>query len=368
MSDMAGKVLVTGACGSIGPFVVEELLRNGYEVRATDLPKAEYRHIKEIDCEVQPADLLHLDQALKVMQGVDAVIHTAARMNFYMTRPEYELANYQVTVNACEAAATTGVRRFIHYSTGDVYGPPQYSPVDEGHPYNPVGFYGVTKTFGEQAALRYHRDRGLPVSVIRPSAVYGPACAYVMGMLLGLPVLISETGVKELRVPREGFKANLVHVEDVAAASVFLIDKEEAIGQAYNVADDTTLALGDLLELLMNSVGVRCRKVLPVHGPLISLFMRAGSHLPRAFFTGATGFLAKRWDAIVCRHNLVPMLRPRIDPGVTTFGRADYVFDNSKLKALGYRLRFPELKEGWGQSVRWYVENEWIPPCEPIDN
>ncbi len=168
---MADKVLVTGACGSIGPFVVEELIRNGYEVRATDLPEADYRKIKEFGCEVQPADLLDLDQALEVMQGVDVVIHTAARMNLFMTRPEYELANYQVTVTTCEAAATTGVRRFIHYSTGDVYGPPRYSPVDEGHHCNPVGPYGVTKTFGEQAAMRYYRDRGLPVSVIRPSAV-----------------------------------------------------------------------------------------------------------------------------------------------------------------------------------------------------
>ena len=364
---MADKVLVTGACGSIGPFVVEELIRNGYEVRATDLPEADYRKIKEFGCEVQPADLLDLDQALEVMQGVDVVIHTAARMNLFMTRPEYELANYQVTVTTCEAAATTGVRRFIHYSTGDVYGPPRYSPVDEGHHCNPVGPYGVTKTFGEQAAMRYYRDRGLPVSVIRPSAVYGPACAYVMGMFLALPVLVSKTGVKELIIPREGFKVNLVHVEDVAAASVFLIEKEEAIGEAYNVADDTTLAFGDLLEVLMNSVGVRCRKVLPLPGPLISLFMRAGSHLPRAFFTRASGFLTKRWDAVVCRYNLVPMLRPRIDPGITTFGRADYIFDNTKLKSLGYQLRFPDFKEGWRQSVRWYVENEWIPPCEPID-
>lgn len=188
-----------------------------------------------------------------------------------------------------------------------------------------------------------------------------------MGMLLGLPVLISEMGVEELRVPREGFKANLVHVEDVAAASVFLIEKEQAIGEAYNVADDTTLPLGDLLEILMNSVGVRCRKVLPVPAQLISLLMRGGSHLPRALFSRATGVLTRRWDNVVCTHNLVPMLRPRLDPGITTFGRADYVFDNAKLKALGYRLRFPDLKEGWRQSVRWYVENEWIPPCEPIE-
>lgn len=364
---MAERVLVTGACGSIGPFVVDELVRGGYEVCATDLHGADFSRVEGSGCEVRPADLLDPGEALGVMRGADCVIHTAARMNFYMTRPEYMLANYHVTVNTCEAALAAGVRRFIHYSTGDVYGPPLYSPVDEAHPFNPVGLYGVTKTFGEQAAMRCHSEHGLPVSVIRPSAVYGPACAYVMGMLLGLPALISEAGVRELKIPREGFRANLVHVEDVAAASVFLLSQEEAAGEAYNVADDTVLCLGDLLELLMNSVGVRCRKVLPVSASLVSLFMRAGSHLPRSFFERVTGQLVKSWDRVVCRHKLVPAMQPRLDIGVTTFGRGDYVFDNSSLKALGYTFRHPDFKEGWKSSVRWYVENAWIPPFEPVD-
>lgn len=364
---MAEKVLVTGACGSIGPFVIKELLDAGYEVCATDLPSADHSKIKELDCEVREADLLDLDQAKEAMRGVDAVIHTAARMNLYMTRPEYELANYHVTVTTCEAAAASGIKRFIHYSTGDAYGPPRYSPIDEGHPFNPVGLYGVTKTFGEQAAWRCHRDRGLPISVIRPSVVYGPACAYVMGTLLGLPLLIKDMGIEELRIPSHGFKGNLVHVEDVAAASVFLVGKEEAIGEAYNVADDTTLTFGELLEVMLNSVGVRCQKVLPVPASLISVVVRAGSHLPRAFFTQCTRLLQKRWDTVVCKHSLKPLLQPRLDPGITTFGRGDYIFDTSKLKALGYQVRYPDFKEGWRESVRWYVENEWIPPYEPID-
>jgi nucleoside-diphosphate-sugar epimerase len=364
---MAERVLVTGACGSIGPFVVRELKRKGYEVVATDLPEADKRKLKELDCEVRNADLLSIDQAASVMRDIDVVVHTAARMNFFMTRPEFELANHQVTVNTCEAAANSGVRRFIHYSTADVYGTPKYTPIDEGHPYGPVGLYGVTKTLGEQAVWRCHRDRGLPISIVRPSAVYGPDNATVMGILLEMPVLIRGMGIDKLWVPRAGFKANIVHVEDVAAASVFLIDKDEAIGEAYNVADDTVLCLGDLIEVLLNSVGVRCEKVLPVPTTLMAIAARAGSHVPRAFFTLINGFLQKRWDSDVFEYNLRPMLRPRFEPGITEFGRGDYVFDISKLKSLGYQLRHPDLKKGWNESVRWYVEQEWIPPYEPID-
>ncbi len=362
---MAETALLTGACGSIGPFVLEELGRCGYEVRATDLPEADFSRLKGYACEVRPADLLRADQAAEVMRGVDVVVHTAARMNFYMTRPEYELANYQVTVNACEAAAAEGVRRFVHYSTGDVYGTPRYSPVDEGHPFAPVSLYGLTKALGEQAAVRCRRRTGLPLTVIRPSAVYGPSNAYVMGVLLALPVLIREAGVKTLPVPRGGFRANLVHAEDVAAASVFLLGKEEAVGGAYNVADDSVLAFGDILEVLLGSVGVRCAKVLPLPPWLSSLVVRAASRLPGAFFTRLNGYLRHRWDLLVCRYDLAPLMVPRFDPGFTEFGRGDYVFDNTALKSLGYRLRHPDFREGWARSVRWFAEQGWIPPLEP---
>lgn len=364
---MAETVLVTGACGSIGPFAVRELLEKGYDVRLTDLPGVDFRWAEGLGCEFRPADLLNPAQAQEAMKGVDVVVHTAARMNMYMTRPEYELANFRVTVNACEAAARQGVRRFIHYSTADAYGPPISNPVDETHPFHPVGLYGTTKAFGEQAAMRCYREKGLPISVIRPSMVYGPACAYVMGALLGLPAIIREAGVESLPIFKQGFRANLINVEDVAAASVFLIGKDEAIGEAYNVADDSVVPFTDVLELAFNSVGVRCNKVLPISPSAVAAVMRVGAHLPRAFFAACTTLVQRRWDAIVCKYGLRPLLTPRLDPGFTTFGRADYIFDNSKLKSLGYELRHPDVREGWKQSVRWYVENEWIPPYEPVE-
>jgi hypothetical protein len=61
-------------------------------------------------------------------------------------------------------------------------------------------------------------------------------------------------------------------------------------------------------------------------------------------------------------HSLVPMLKPRFDPGFTAFGRGDYDFDNSKIKALGYELRHPVFKDGWNESVRWFEDHGWIPP------
>ena len=359
---MADTVLVTGACGFIAPYIVEELLRKGYGVRATDLPGADFSHLEPLACDISTADLLKKEEASAVMDGVDMVIHTAARMNYYLDRSSYELANYHVTVNTCEAALEAGVKRFVHFSTCDTYGPPQYSPVDEKHRQRPLNLYAVTKLFGERAALRYHAEKGLPVSVIRPTAVYGPRCVYIMGLFLAVPIMVRELGVKVMPLPKEGFLGNMVHVEDIAGATVFVMEHESAAGEAYNVSDDSSMPSGELVETILDSIGVRSMRLLPFPDLLVSLLSRLGSHLPKAVFTYTSDLLQRRWDRVVVEHDLVPMLKPRFGPGFTAFGRGNYDFDNGKLKALGYELRHPVFKDGWNSSVRWYEEQGWIPP------
>lgn len=358
---MAETVLVTGACGFLAPYIIRELVDKGYSVKATDLPDADWTLCSSLDCDIEYADLLHLDQALRVMDGADMVIHTAARMNYYLDRASFELANYNVAVNACEAALRLGVKRFVHFSTCDTYGPPRYAPVDEDHPQRPINLYAITKLYGEQAAFRYHRDRGLPLSVIRPTTVYGPGCVYVMGLFLALPVMVRELGLRKVALPRKGFLGNLVHAQDIAGATVHVMRSDEALGKAFNVSDDTPMCAGELIETILGSVGVDGFRVLPVPDALVSLGSRIGAHLPHVFFTKLTEFLQRRWDRVVFAHDLVPMLKPRFDPGFMAFGREDYSFDNSRLKSLGYRLRHPDFKTGWNETVRWYAEQGWIP-------
>ncbi|MFH1151175.1 MAG: SDR family oxidoreductase [Actinomycetota bacterium] len=358
---MAQTVLVTGACGFLAPYIIRELRDNGFLVRATDLPHADWTPCADLDCDVRYADLLHLDQALEVMDGVDMVVHTAARMNYHLDRASFELANYNVTVNACEAALRRGVERFVHFSTCDTYGPPLYAPVDEDHPQRPINLYAITKLYGEQAAFRYHRDRGLPLSVIRPTTVYGPGCVYVMGLFLALPVMVRELGVRRVALPRKGFLGNLVHAEDIAGATVHVMRSGEALGRAFNVSDDSPLCAGELIETILDSIGIQGFRVLPVSDTLVRLGSRLGAHLPRVLFAHLNEFLQRRWDRVVFEHGLVPMLKPRFDPGFMAFGRGDYHFDNSRLKSLGYVLRHPDFKKGWNETVRWYAGQGWIP-------
>jgi hypothetical protein len=94
---------------------------------------------------------------------------------------------------------------------------------------------------------------------------------------------------------------------------------------------------------------------------LVSVLARIGALLPNALYTAFNQFLERRWDTVLNRHGLLPMIKPRFDRGFTSFGRGDYAFDNAKIKALGYELRYPDFKTGWEQSARWFMENGWIP-------
>jgi nucleoside-diphosphate-sugar epimerase len=354
-------VLVTGACGFVGPYVIEELLRKGYKVRATDLPDADFRFVESLGCELAPADLLKREQARSVMESVDGVVHTAARMVFYLDRESYERANYHVTVNTCDAAVRAGVKSFVHFSSADVYGPPCYSPADEDHPQRPNSLYGIMKTYGERAAFGFHRERGLPLSVLRPCVVYGPRCTYTTGLFLAVPVLLRELGIRKMPLPRRGFVGHFIHAEDCAGAAVFLMENESSVGEAYNLSDDSPICLGEIIELFLDSVGIDGVRALPVPDLLVSTLARVGAVLPNAIYSIFNDFLERRWDTVLNKHGLLPMIKPRFDRGFTSFGRGDYAFENAKIKALGYELRYPDLRSGWGESVKWFMDNGWIP-------
>jgi hypothetical protein len=67
------------------------------------------------------------------------------------------------------------------------------------------------------------------------------------------------------------------------------------------------------------------------------------------------------WNRIVKKYRLQKELSPRIDKESLEFGIQDIIFDASKIKALGFQLKYPRFQKGWKNTVEWYQENHWIP-------
>jgi len=253
-------VCVTGATGFLASWLVKHLLEKGYTVHATVRDpenRAKVRHLLDIPeagekLKLFRADLLEEGSFEAAVDGCDGVFHVASPVNFAPKDPENDLIKPAVdgTLNvlrACTKAKT--VKRVLVTSSGAAL---MINELEEHNQdidetcwtdvdfvrtkMSPGKVYAVAKTLAEQAALQYGKeDPGLDVVTINPVLVGGPAITpnvpfsveVILSLLTGnLP------GIETLKGIQMKYGAvRLVHVEDVARAHIFLMEKPSAQGR-----------------------------------------------------------------------------------------------------------------------------------------
>lgn len=177
---MTKLVLVTGAAGLLGRFVVEELLRNGYDVRGFD----RRRGAAKIDWRV--ADVTDTVAVGDAVAGVDAILHIAAVPNIWSGDGQTIIrVNVQGTYTVLEAAEQAGIERVVFCSSDSVAGytvregrmlQPLYAPLDLEHPLLATDPYAISKVLGEDLARAYSL-RGMSVVALRTVFVAYPEMA-----------------------------------------------------------------------------------------------------------------------------------------------------------------------------------------------
>ena len=159
------NVLVIGGAGYIGSHTVLELCENGHSVAVFD--NLSTGHLINIDSRAEfiQGDILNNDDLKDVFNGkFDAVFHFAAlkAAGESMLEPgKYAASNITGTINILNQMVENNVTIFIFSSTAAVYGMPEYSPVDENHPVNPINFYGHTKLAIENLLHWYSKLKGI---------------------------------------------------------------------------------------------------------------------------------------------------------------------------------------------------------------
>jgi UDP-glucose 4-epimerase len=144
------KVLVTGGAGYIGSVIVKKLIKNGDQVCVIDDLSKGYPENVDPDASLYKFNLLDLSKTMKTIKSYapDAIIHMAASsiVSESMTDPVfYYNNNVCATINLVQAALEYNINNFIFSSTAAVYGNPEYIPIDESHPENPINVYGESK-------------------------------------------------------------------------------------------------------------------------------------------------------------------------------------------------------------------------------
>jgi nucleoside-diphosphate-sugar epimerase len=327
------RVLVTGANGFVGSHILGGLAAsNAFRVRGLVRRTSDLWRIRSLTVELVYGSLgtpgSPVSALGEALDGVDTVVHTAAKSSDWGGYEEFHRANVEGTAGLVGAAARQGVRRFVHISSVAVYGFHGTLNAAEESPLRPFpNPYCRTKALAEEIVLR-HRDR-LEVVVLRPSNGFGPLDTSFTAPLLrsmerGLPAF--PRGGRSLTSPC--YAANLSHAVQRAILT------ERGVGEVFNVTDGADLRWKDFLELVGRELGVRPPWLPLPPGPLFALSLVLEG-LYRAF-------RSKR--------------PPLITPYRIAQPARDYSFSVEKArKLLGYEPPFTTA-DGVRESARWYRE------------
>jgi len=240
------RVLVTGASGFIGRHLVRDLLRDGHEVVALDLKRADLYGAQWLEGDIGDADL-----AREAVKGCAEVYHlAAAHLDQSTPAAEYRRINVDASVALLRAAHAAGVERYVHCSTVGVYGDVRHPPATEDAELQPGNVYERTKLEGERAVL----DAGLPVVVVRPAWVYGPGCARtarLLRMLRRRRFLYFGAG-RNLRHP--------IYIDDCVRGMRLAAERGRP-GTVYNLAGQEARPLHEIVSSAAAAVGARAPRL-----------------------------------------------------------------------------------------------------------
>ncbi len=263
----AGKrILITGGLGFIGSNLARALVRLGAEVTIVDSLIPEYggnlRNLAGIERKVRVniSDVRDHHSLPVFVRGQDFLFNLAGQTSHLdsMADPQTDLeinARAQLAIlEACRAH--NPAIRIVFASTRQIYGRPDYLPVDERHPLRPVDVNGINKLAGEHYHLLYHQVHGIRSTVLRLTNTIGPRMRikdarqtfvgiWIRRLLEGAPFEVWGGG--QLR--------DFTYVGDCVEAMLLAASRPEAEGQVFNLGGPPPLSLQTLAEMLVELHG-----------------------------------------------------------------------------------------------------------------
>jgi UDP-glucose 4-epimerase len=252
---------IFGGGGFIGSAVSDLMISKGRSIRIVEHPRAiPYRKFSDGESVEWIAgdmfDTSVLDQALDGAETLIHLVSTTLPRNSDADPIHDVESNLIGTLRLLEVAVRKGVRKILFISSGGtVYGRPDYLPIDETHPTNPIVAYGVTKLAIEKFLLLYAHKHGLDVRILRVSNPYGPrqrietaqgaVTMFMHRVLSGQSIEIWGDG----SVIRD-----YLHVADVADAFLKALEYDGA-SQIFNISSGVGVSLNELATRIMMAAG-----------------------------------------------------------------------------------------------------------------
>ena len=329
--DQNLKALVTGANGFVGSHLVEGLLEKGYQVRCLVRKTSDLKWLSGLDIEYAYADIAEKSSLGSVVKDVDLVFHVAG-LTKAKTREEYFRANAEGTKNLVEVCLEESpkIQRLVYISSQAAVGPGDgIKPLNERAPCRPITYYGESKLEGERIVLQHASQ--LPITIIRPPAVYGPRDSDMLGFF--------KVANKGFRVSfgTKGSYLSLVYIKDLVDGIIRAAENPKSTGQTYFIADDKIYSWREAFNIIARVLN---KRTIPLKIPksLVSFLAFLSENFSK-LLGKTTAFNTQKVKEITQRY---------------------WGLDVSKAKAeLEFSPRY-DLSKGVEETVKWYREMGWL--------
>lgn len=326
-------VLITGATGYTGQFLTRKLLALGCRVRAIARSSSDLSPFEDLSIDWFRGDVFNRDTVAAATQGVEYVFHVAAAYReAKIGEDTYEKVHVQSTRLLAEALqGSQTLKRFVHVSTVGVHGHIDEPPADENYRFNPGDVYQRTKAQAEIWIREFSARNDLPLTVVRPAAIYGPGDRRLLKLFKMakrplFPVFGSGQGLY-----------HLIHVEDLTDIFITAALHPKALGEIVIAGNAEPSRLQDIVSIIANELG------------------NSGIRFIR--FPAWPLFIAASLCEAICRPLSIepPLYRRRV-----AFFTKDRAFNTRKLREiLEYRYSV-EVEEGLRSTARWYRQQGWL--------
>ncbi len=325
-------VLVTGGTGFTGSVLVRRLCELGCTVRVVARASSNRSHLSDLPVEWINGDVYDASVVEPAVEGVSYIFHVAAAYREAKISDDiYRLVHIESTkILANAALKNPSFKRFLHVSTVGVLGHIDNPPANESTPYNPGDIYQETKTVAETWIIDFSNETGLPITIVRPAAIYGPGDRRLLKVfkMAKLPV-----------IPVIGFSKglyHLIHVEDLVAFMILSARHNNALGETYICGNPQAISIKGIIEVIANCLGNKARYIRVPAWPFFML-----------------GWLCE----VICKPLNIepPIYRRRV-----AFFTKDRSFDTTKMREqTGYQYLYSD-EEGLVATAKWYLENKWM--------